>query len=563
MAPGTTTVVSTSLLAVIGFIGAPFYLKRQDASQEVPAHAEQQTGVQREPAVNTGQQLVVHTRPQILPGVPEKPRRRTSTKLSEEVVNSCESAFALEKRSLPSCEQSFHANDAERTQNEALFRGIFGNSFAHLLGFGLVCDIAVSILLFFCWRARRQRAGTEVETTEYQEEAVVAEADDRPGMYRILHDAAVGTQVSLHDGQDVNELREGDVVEVLEVVDCPEEHRLRGKVKHPASGVEGWISLLDTQSNVRWAAEFTPKPQKEDKIKEAEEFPSNDADRIATCMDAARSEEQQAEEDKAEEAFCSRTGDRVKMLETGQTGTIIEHRRSSIPFRVKFDDGQLLWRTEDSISKLEADSAMVPQTKLKELLANNPDIRRTKFVKNVPIAVYPLNAESLASMPSLILEGMGELDKATYPNKDSYLKSNFGGAMSLQVAHGKLDAYPIPADQYTSNYKVVSIEEMQTKNPKNATALSGILGDLNSIPGICGALKTVPTEMVLASDLGFPLENLLKIEAPWGGDQTKDAGKDAYLVVCDAPYLINLDELGLPVAYIMASDAQKVFSLLF
>jgi hypothetical protein len=63
--------------------------------------------------------------------------------------------------------------------------------------------------------------------------------------------------------------------------------------------------------------------------------------------------------------------------------------------------------------------------------------------------------------------------------------------------------------------------------------------------------------MVLASDLGFPVKNMLKIEAPWGGDQTKDVGKDAYLVVCDALYLINLDELGLPVAYIMASDAQK------
>jgi hypothetical protein len=211
-----------------------------------------------------------------------------------------------------------------------------------------------------------------------------------------------------------------------------------------------------------------------------------------------------------------------------------------------------------SFEESQVDSAMVPQTKLKELIVNSSTITKTKFVKNVPIAVYPLNVESLASMPSLILEGMGELDKATYPNKDAYLKANLGGAMALQVAHGKLDAYPIPADQYTSNYKAVSLEEMQQKNPKNATALSGILGDLSTIPGVCGALKTVPTEMVLASDLGFPLNNLLKIEAPWGGDQTKDAGKDAYLVVCDAPYLINLDELGLPVAYTTAVDAQKV-----
>jgi hypothetical protein len=204
--------------------------------------------------------------------------------------------------------------------------------------------------------------------------------------------------------------------------------------------------------------------------------------------------------------------------------------------------------------------APVPQRALKEKLSN-PGIRRAKFVKNMPIAVYPLNEQSLASMPPTILAEMGSLDKGTYGphgNKDAFLKTNFGGAMALQVAHGKLDAYPIPAEQYTSKYKAVSLEEMQTKNPKNATALSEILGDLSNIPGACGALKTVPTEMVLASDLGFPLENLLKIEAPWGGDQTKDAGKDAYLVACDAPYLVNLDELGLPVAYIMAADAQKV-----
>jgi hypothetical protein len=196
----------------------------------------------------------------------------------------------------------------------------------------------------------------------------------------------------------------------------------------------------------------------------------------------------------------------------------------------------------------------VPQTKLKELLAATSAVARENFVKNVPIAVYPLNATSLASMPSLILEEMGGLDKANYPNKDAYLKANVGGAMALQVAHGKLDAYPIPPEEYASKYQAVPLEEMLTKNPKNAAALSGILGDLSTISGVCGALKTVPTEMVLASALGFPVRDPLKIEAPWGGDQTKDAGKDAYLVACDPPYLINLDESGLSVAYISASE---------
>jgi hypothetical protein len=209
-------------------------------------------------------------------------------------------------------------------------------------------------------------------------------------------------------------------------------------------------------------------------------------------------------------------------------------------------------RTCESASTAPTNSKMVksvPQTQLREVLTN-PSHKTAKFVKNVPIAVYPLDEQSLATMPAQFLAEMGALDKATYGDRDAFLKANIGGAMALQVAHGKLDAYPIPPDQYMANYRTVSFGDVLKKNMKTAEALNRIFGDLSSIPGVRGALKMVPTEMVLASDVGFKVEDLLTIEAPWGGEQTKDAGKEAYLVVCDAPYLINLDESGLPVAYI-------------
>jgi hypothetical protein len=198
--------------------------------------------------------------------------------------------------------------------------------------------------------------------------------------------------------------------------------------------------------------------------------------------------------------------------------------------------------------------APVSQRQIRELLAD-PGVATAKFVKSVPTVVYPLDEASLAAMPALLLAELGTFDKAMHSDKEAFLKANIGGAVALQVAFGKLDAYPIPPDQYLSNYKVVSLEEVSTKNKNDAEALSRILGDLSTIPGVCGALKMVPTDMVLASDVGFRVEDLLTIEAPWGGEHTKDAGTEAYLVVCDAPYLINLDESGLPTAYIPAATS--------
>merc|ERR1712176_1713519 len=95
---------------------------------------------------------------------------------------------------------------------------------------------------------------------------------------------------------------------------------------------------------------------------------------------------------------------------------------------------QLKLKVNEAIQVLGI-QAPVSQAQLKELLAS-PDVRKVKFVKNMPIAVYPLDEQSLASMPELLLAEMGALDKATYGDKDSFLKANIGVALALQVAHG-------------------------------------------------------------------------------------------------------------------------------
>mmetsp|Transcript_51848 Transcript_51848/g.112408 ORF Transcript_51848/g.112408 Transcript_51848/m.112408 type:complete len:164 (-) Transcript_51848:70-561(-) len=156
----------------------------------------------------------------------------------------------------------------------------------------------------------------------------------------------------------------------------------------------------------------------------------------------------------------------------------------------------------------------------------------------------------MIQVPSMVVEKLGELDDAQYGDKMAFLRSNIGGAIALQVAHKQLDAYPIPPDAYSTNYQQVALNVVQEKNAEIWTALCAIMGDLSLIPGLAGAIKMVPTEMIVASKLGFALEERLIIEAPWGGEQTKPAGKDAFLVFAAQPYLINLDEKGLPVAYV-------------
>mmetsp|Transcript_89920 Transcript_89920/g.142048 ORF Transcript_89920/g.142048 Transcript_89920/m.142048 type:complete len:270 (+) Transcript_89920:117-926(+) len=69
-----------------------------------------------------------------------------------------------------------------------------------------------------------------------------------PGVYRVTADR-VRVSASLElGGASIDELSQGETIEVLDVVYRPYEHRLRGRIE------KGWISLLDTEAGVWWVS---------------------------------------------------------------------------------------------------------------------------------------------------------------------------------------------------------------------------------------------------------------------------------------------------------------------
>jgi len=74
-------------------------------------------------------------------------------------------------------------------------------------------------------------------------------AEDRPGVYEILHDNAVVKAGPVITSPEVSRVRKGDLVNVVEVETLESEARVKGRIQEPP----GWISLLDLQNNFRWA----------------------------------------------------------------------------------------------------------------------------------------------------------------------------------------------------------------------------------------------------------------------------------------------------------------------
>mmetsp|Transcript_20358 Transcript_20358/g.64001 ORF Transcript_20358/g.64001 Transcript_20358/m.64001 type:complete len:665 (+) Transcript_20358:408-2402(+) len=82
-----------------------------------------------------------------------------------------------------------------------------------------------------------------------EQEAVDGLAEDYPGVYIITHkEAAVTSKVCLAP-PILAHLDAGMVVHVVEVVHCPRERRVRGRIERPA----GWISLVSLEDGYRWA----------------------------------------------------------------------------------------------------------------------------------------------------------------------------------------------------------------------------------------------------------------------------------------------------------------------
>lgn len=77
--------------------------------------------------------------------------------------------------------------------------------------------------------------------------ASAAAASDGPGVYRLTYDATF-TCASL--STTLGQVMAGNLVEVLEVVNCPSSRCVRGRIAEPP---DGWLSLASLESGQRWA----------------------------------------------------------------------------------------------------------------------------------------------------------------------------------------------------------------------------------------------------------------------------------------------------------------------
>jgi len=76
--------------------------------------------------------------------------------------------------------------------------------------------------------------------------------EDRPGMYVITHNNTFVSEEAMVPSSEqevIHRLEEGRVIRVLEVVEVPEQNRIRARIQNPP----GWISLMDIKMGHRWA----------------------------------------------------------------------------------------------------------------------------------------------------------------------------------------------------------------------------------------------------------------------------------------------------------------------
>ena len=176
------------------------------------------------------------------------------------------------------------------------------------------------------------------------------------------------------------------------------------------------------------------------------------------------------------------------------------------------------------------------------------------FVKDMPIFAYRI-PRSIDDVPAFIKDKLGEVDQATYTQE--YFDKLQGGVVILQLNGDQTDFYPIRAETFNENYTLVGVEEVSTKNQKLTDGFSKVSEMetiVNGDPNFIGVLKTKAVNMIRMSMLGFDIDSEVTIESPWGGDQVKPIGSDAYLVFGDEHYLINLDPDGLPIGYLPSAS---------
>ena len=143
------------------------------------------------------------------------------------------------------------------------------------------------------------------------------------------------------------------------------------------------------------------------------------------------------------------------------------------------------------------------------------------FIKDLPILLLPTIGLSKDALAADILGKLNDVDAATFAES---------AAVSLQFTReGEPNFYLIGADVYKDLYKQVKLEEVTLKNSELWAAASHYFQD-GFPPGTTAGLKLGFVEMVSTTDLGFPKSEELTIRAPWGQQQTKEAGDEAWIV---------------------------------
>lgn len=83
-----------------------------------------------------------------------------------------------------------------------------------------------------------------------------SDQDIQPGVYKVMAGTAVyRTSTGCSDRDAVGHLAAGQQVSVQQVLNCPSEQRVRGRIDDP----QGWIPLLDTSDGFRWVLPVVTK----------------------------------------------------------------------------------------------------------------------------------------------------------------------------------------------------------------------------------------------------------------------------------------------------------------
>merc|ERR1712060_292231 len=93
-----------------------------------------------------------------------------------------------------------------------------------------------------------EKEGEDVGDVAENDQQPEEKPKDAPGRYMVLKRTAVQLTAKV-GSQKFATLEPGCEVSVVEVVDSTEDRRVRARVEEPA----GWISLLNTESGLRWA----------------------------------------------------------------------------------------------------------------------------------------------------------------------------------------------------------------------------------------------------------------------------------------------------------------------